>query len=161
METQFRLTGTVVCSPYRCRFRRVFTGRAEHEPHQEKRACEGRTRYKHAVWPVTDAFDRADVDVDEPADPDGLGNKFKNYTTQSPLLQQYMCMLHTTIVILCYHVFRAVSLCVVSLPVSVCLSVCASQCVSVCLCVASHGLVSPPLCLSVSRWCPKHGDLSL
>ena len=34
---------------------------------------EGRTRNTHAVWPVTDASDRADVDVDEPADPDGLG----------------------------------------------------------------------------------------
>ena len=26
-------------SPYGWGFRRVFTGRAEHEPHQEKRAC--------------------------------------------------------------------------------------------------------------------------
>ena len=34
---------------------------------------EGRTRNTHAVWPVTDASDRADVDMDEPADPDGLG----------------------------------------------------------------------------------------
>ena len=34
---------------------------------------EGRTRNMHAVWPVTDASDRADVDMDEPADPDGLG----------------------------------------------------------------------------------------
>ena len=33
------LQGPVVCSPYGCGFRRVFTGRAEHEPHQEKRAC--------------------------------------------------------------------------------------------------------------------------
>ena len=29
----------------------------------------------HAVWPVTDASDRADVDMDEPADPDGLGGE--------------------------------------------------------------------------------------
>ena len=34
---------------------------------------EVRTRNTHAVWPVTDAADRADVDMDEPADPDGLG----------------------------------------------------------------------------------------
>ena len=39
METQYRLRGPAVCSPYGCGFRRVFTGRAEHEPHQEKRAC--------------------------------------------------------------------------------------------------------------------------
>ena len=62
-ETQFRLRGPVVCPPYGCEFRRVFTGRAEHEPHQEKRArktthTEGRTRNTHAVWPVTDASDR-------------------------------------------------------------------------------------------------------
>ena len=31
----------------------------------------------HAVWPVTDASDRADVDVDEPADPDGLGREVR------------------------------------------------------------------------------------
>ena len=36
---------------------------------------EGRTRNTHAVWHVTDASDRADVDVDEPADPDGLGRE--------------------------------------------------------------------------------------
>ena len=36
---------------------------------------EGRTRSTHAVWPVTDASDRADEDVDELADPDGLGEK--------------------------------------------------------------------------------------
>ena len=36
---------------------------------------EGRTRNTHAVWPVTDASDRADVDMDEPADPDGLGEE--------------------------------------------------------------------------------------
>ena len=29
----------------------------------------------HAVWPVTDASDRADEDMDEPADPDGLGEE--------------------------------------------------------------------------------------
>ena len=34
---------------------------------------EVRTRNTHAVWPVTDASDRADVDMDEPADPDRLG----------------------------------------------------------------------------------------
>ena len=33
----------------------------------------GRTRNTHAVWPVTDASDRVDVDMDELADPDGLG----------------------------------------------------------------------------------------
>ena len=34
---------------------------------------EGRTRNTHTVWPVTDAsFDGLDVDMDEPADPDGL-----------------------------------------------------------------------------------------
>ena len=32
---------------------------------------EGRTRNTHAVWPVTDA----NVDMDEPADPDGLGEE--------------------------------------------------------------------------------------
>ena len=36
---------------------------------------EGRTRNTHAVWPVADASDRADVDMDEPADPDGLGRE--------------------------------------------------------------------------------------
>ena len=36
---------------------------------------EGRTRSTHAVWPVTDASDRANVDMDEPADPDGLGEE--------------------------------------------------------------------------------------
>ena len=33
---------------------------------------EGRTRNMHAVWPVTDASDRADENIDEPADPVGL-----------------------------------------------------------------------------------------
>ena len=36
---------------------------------------EGRTRNTHAVWPVTDASDRLDVDMDEPVDPDGLGGE--------------------------------------------------------------------------------------
>ena len=36
---------------------------------------EGRTRKTHAVWPVTDASDLADVDMDDPADPDGLGRE--------------------------------------------------------------------------------------
>ena len=36
---------------------------------------EGRRRNTHAVWPVTDAADQADVDMDEPADPDGLGRE--------------------------------------------------------------------------------------
>ena len=36
---------------------------------------EGRTRNTHAVWPVTDASDRADENMDEPADPDGLGEE--------------------------------------------------------------------------------------
>ena len=34
---------------------------------------EGRTRNTHAVWPVTDASDRLDVDMDEFVDPDGFG----------------------------------------------------------------------------------------
>ena len=38
-------------------------------PHTEER-----TRNTHSVWPVTDACVRADVDMDEPADPDGLGS---------------------------------------------------------------------------------------
>ena len=29
----------------------------------------------HSVWPVTDASDRLDVDMDEPVDPDGLGGE--------------------------------------------------------------------------------------
>ena len=36
---------------------------------------EGRTRNAHAVWPVTDACDRADESMDEPADPDGHGEE--------------------------------------------------------------------------------------
>ena len=36
---------------------------------------EGRTRNTHDVWLVTDASDRLDVDMDEPADPDGLGGE--------------------------------------------------------------------------------------
>ena len=36
---------------------------------------EERTRNTHAVWPVTDASDRADVDMDEPADLDGFGRE--------------------------------------------------------------------------------------
>ena len=36
---------------------------------------EGRTRNTHAVWPVTDASDRLDVDMDEFADPVGLGGE--------------------------------------------------------------------------------------
>ena len=36
---QFRVRGPVVRSPCGCGFRWVFTGRAEHEPHHEKRAC--------------------------------------------------------------------------------------------------------------------------
>ena len=39
-------------------------------PHTEER-----TRNTHAVWPVTDASDRVGVAVDEPADPDGLGEE--------------------------------------------------------------------------------------
>ena len=35
----------------------------------------GRTRNTHAVWPVTDASDRLDVDVDKPVDLDGLGGE--------------------------------------------------------------------------------------
>ena len=36
---------------------------------------EGRTRNSHAVWPVIDASGRLDVDMYEPADPDGLGGE--------------------------------------------------------------------------------------
>ena len=36
---------------------------------------EGRTTNTHAVWLVTDASDRLDVAMDEPADPDGLGGE--------------------------------------------------------------------------------------
>ena len=36
---------------------------------------EGRTRNTHAVWLVTDASDRLDVDMDELVDPDGLGEE--------------------------------------------------------------------------------------
>ena len=36
---------------------------------------EGHTRYTHAVWPVPDASDRDDADMDEPADPDGSGRE--------------------------------------------------------------------------------------
>ena len=36
---------------------------------------EGRTRNSHAVWPVTDASDRADAHMDEPVDPDGPGGE--------------------------------------------------------------------------------------
>ena len=36
---------------------------------------EGRTRNTHAVWLVTDASERLDVDIDEPVDPDGLGGE--------------------------------------------------------------------------------------
>ena len=32
-------------------------------------------RNTQTVWPVTDASDQADVDVDDPADPDGLGRE--------------------------------------------------------------------------------------
>ena len=36
---------------------------------------EGRTRNTHAVWPVTDASDRLDVDMDESVEFDGLGGE--------------------------------------------------------------------------------------
>ena len=36
---------------------------------------EGHTRNTHTVWPVTDASDLADVDMDESADPDVLGGE--------------------------------------------------------------------------------------
>ena len=39
METPLRLRGPVLCSPYGCGFRRVFTGRAEHKSQHEKKAC--------------------------------------------------------------------------------------------------------------------------
>ena len=41
----------------------------------ERLHTEGRTRNTHAVWPVTDASDRADVDMDEPVDFDGPGRE--------------------------------------------------------------------------------------
>ena len=36
---------------------------------------EGRTKYTRAVWPVTDASDWLGVGMDEPTDPDGLGEE--------------------------------------------------------------------------------------
>ena len=39
-------------------------------PHTEER-----TSNTHAVWPVTDASDRTDVEMDEPVDLDGLGRE--------------------------------------------------------------------------------------
>ena len=36
---------------------------------------EGRAKNTDAVWPVTDASDRLDVDMDEPVDPGGLGEE--------------------------------------------------------------------------------------
>ena len=53
---------------------KVFTGRAEHE------------RNTHAVWPVTDASDRLDVDMDELVDPDGLGREGTDTVTTGRVL---------------------------------------------------------------------------
>ena len=39
-------------------------------PHTEER-----TRSTHAVWPVTDGFDRVGVETDEPMDPDEPGEE--------------------------------------------------------------------------------------
>ena len=36
---------------------------------------EGRTRNTHAVWPVMETTDQLDVDMDEPVDPQGLGEE--------------------------------------------------------------------------------------
>ena len=54
-----------------------FTGGTEHESHQEKVRphIEGRTRNMHVVWPGTDASDRADGNMEELVDPDGLGKE--------------------------------------------------------------------------------------
>ena len=77
METQFRLRGPVVCSPYGVDFEGFSQAglnmnrikkRDPVRPHNEER-----TRNTHAVWPVADASDRADVDMDEA--PDGLGRE--------------------------------------------------------------------------------------
>ena len=75
METQFRLKvrRTVVDSE-------GFSQAGLNTNRMKKRKpvrprTERRTTNTHAVWPVTDASDRADVDMDEPADPDGLGEE--------------------------------------------------------------------------------------
>ena len=78
METQFRQRGLVVSGLYGCGFRRVFTGRAEHESDQEKRACKTTLRgprETHAAWSVTDVSDRGYEDMDELADSDGHGEE--------------------------------------------------------------------------------------
>ena len=80
METQFRLRGSVVCSPYGCGFRRVFHRQGVTRTASRKREIvrphtEERTRNTHAVWPVTDASDRGVGDMDEPADLDEPGRE--------------------------------------------------------------------------------------
>ena len=45
---------------------------------------EGRTRNTHAVWLFTDASDRADVVMDELADPDGLGEEVTDTVGTAP-----------------------------------------------------------------------------
>ena len=77
-DTQFRLRGAVVCSPYGLWIPKGFSQAGLNTNHIKKREpvrphTEGRTRSTRAVWPVTDPSDRADVDMDAPADPDGLG----------------------------------------------------------------------------------------
>ena len=47
---------------------------------------DGRTRNTPAGWPVTDASDRADVDMDESADPDGLGREVTDTVEMAPVL---------------------------------------------------------------------------
>ena len=47
---------------------------------------EGRTRNTRAVWPVTDVSDRADVDMDELIDPDGLGGEVTDTVGTAPVL---------------------------------------------------------------------------
>ena len=79
MGTQFRLRGPVVCSrtvvdseefsQAGLNMNRI-KKRDPVRPHTE-----GRTRNTHAVWSVTDASDRPDADMDEPADLTDLGRR--------------------------------------------------------------------------------------
>ena len=80
METPFRLRSPVVCSPYMVVDSEGFsqTGLNTNRIKKTKPVrphTEGRSRNMHAVWPVTDASDRLDVDMDEPVDPDGFGGE--------------------------------------------------------------------------------------
>ena len=81
METPFRLRGPVACSVRRTvvdseGFSQAglnTSGVMKRKPVRPH--TEGHTRNTHAVWLVSDASDRLDVDVDEPVDPDGLGGE--------------------------------------------------------------------------------------